>query len=1067
MSYLVVGVGGTGRGCLAWLKELIGREFPEDLKDFEFFLLDGPDEDASYVLPMGTRFDRHTDGGQIHPLTKSPADVIEKIRDAPNEKEARAAHEFIGAWLRPEQALRINAQNINPEMGFGQSRLPGRANFFLEANTLTTTFNQIAANRTHAFLVGSLVGGTGAGQLVDVAALLRQNLPNGTPLVMLVGVAGGYNAVFHTLEDRTSQNARCFSAVRELFRLGGDPKWQSAYRIPYTRLLTAQNNSLYDLCFLLDGHGALTSQKHPVPPVLGVCNQAAQVILDICLAKGLRTGDFTKWILRPESHPRRFSTAGSHAYVFSPDQTLQAFRYRFVDDFYSRLLDTSDDGASAQRVRATLQSTEFTKMVLQHSRGEKMPWEPPDNAEPLTELWQRYSASNDDRLDMPMLDIYQVARNQGGFLGIGAWPNNVLVNQCRPAVEKAIGKMDDSPDECATVRAYVNREHRRIAKAFQDELVRQLRAVFVDPQTNEPYTLKMRPATLHEAVDVLESLRGSLEAFQTALATFHEHLRDDEKIIEKAQDEIDHDAANLLNTPQRKDMQAQDNHKALAQKLFYLRAWDALMDGMKLTVDQLLRQIDGLWTFFGDPARSWRSFLKGLRDHVRKLRGADVGMRRQLRDELPFMRYLPRAGTQSELDLYNDLVTHEGVLESLLDQCSWVFGREISPDGSEERYRFILQVPPVPGLEHDSDDTRLHDFFTEEVQRSRLHAHTWKLPAQFVENLIKPRLGKMTIWDAFGYDWAEWKRKYASKEPTLEKFVTSKFQKTMDFSEAGLLLQGQHEGKENCQILTSFAAAPSMPGPATEIRALFDQKRKTQKNVSFTDEPSFSRIFGVARHVIGIHPPEWGSYEDVRVDYLKVIDDPEREPMHAQVEEQNARKLERFLHKQHVVDDSYLLNPSVVRFLTSLETFRLFSLAWLFDLLERREDPARPQDPPTVWIDNPRLGPASALNLGPECVLSKVLTTFLDVKNQGFLEVVEKRWGARQKDLLGDKMDRVALATAIHEKSQGPREIWLPEPRSDDALHDPIDRNGLRMAMWAVVEEFRLQLLREQQLSVR
>lgn len=210
MGHLVVGIGGTGFKTLCMLKaalqatnpagglpqnvalRAIDTEKPEDqlirkrneIEALGGVVLDGNEEYiwlgandppiGANLLPVGNALKR---GGL-------PAGVSGQVQRAPVE--------HFTSWFQTDTMLRLlGARQWSVDVGAGQQRQMARLSLFWNVqNPATSVFhNKISAGITravgggdlHLILIGSTVGGTGAGLFVDVAYLVRQLAPAGTP----------------------------------------------------------------------------------------------------------------------------------------------------------------------------------------------------------------------------------------------------------------------------------------------------------------------------------------------------------------------------------------------------------------------------------------------------------------------------------------------------------------------------------------------------------------------------------------------------------------------------------------------------------------------------------------------------------------------------------------------------------------------------------------------------------------------------------------------------------------------------------------------------------------------
>ena len=179
MSNLIIGVGGTGRGVITWLEYYLKRDFKKLKDKFHLFVIDGPADDPAYEVadPLGTAgkvdFNLSRNVNRSYQLSYDSVNDINAIREG---KKIR----FISDWLSTPEAKKVTCASFNPQTaGFGMSRVPAKDDFYREVDLIKPILVGLIGgipDLERIVLVGSLIGGTGAGMLNETAVLIRDIL---------------------------------------------------------------------------------------------------------------------------------------------------------------------------------------------------------------------------------------------------------------------------------------------------------------------------------------------------------------------------------------------------------------------------------------------------------------------------------------------------------------------------------------------------------------------------------------------------------------------------------------------------------------------------------------------------------------------------------------------------------------------------------------------------------------------------------------------------------------------------------------------------------------------------
>lgn len=265
---LVIGLGGTGRRVLTYLKKNLldsgAGKFPPQVK---FLLIDTDEQDApdvGYATDFtGVHLDPETDG--VFLMQQDLDQLIEQMRYQPvSEPEMKDWFPF-GAYQTLTQAQRQLAT------GSRRRRPLARAGLFREmqlghekpGGLWHRLFGQSQAaqdekQHLRVLVVGSLAGGLGSGILADVAYLARRAGGMGKARQVIVEAYLATDKAFAALmDDQTTSATNTFAALRELDRLQmcGDQPYPFRYRhAPGDDLLDGRcNRRLLDEVYLFDG----------------------------------------------------------------------------------------------------------------------------------------------------------------------------------------------------------------------------------------------------------------------------------------------------------------------------------------------------------------------------------------------------------------------------------------------------------------------------------------------------------------------------------------------------------------------------------------------------------------------------------------------------------------------------------------------------------------------------------------------------------------------------------------------------------------------------------------------
>ncbi|GEM_PF-3276679 len=1067
MGDLVIGVGGTGRGAITWLDKLLKEEYG-GRGDFNFLIIDGPDSDPCYELIDGHSLEYGKEPRDFYHLTKNPKEQIGLIQ---TEKDVP----YIGEWLQPEEAQKIDKDSLDPAKGFGQSRIPGRANFYLEADTIASRireFLQASPNDQEGqriFVVGSMVGGTGSGQLLDVGCLVKSMKKQGAYVIGVIGLPNGYSTVFKDPRDKEQCDARFFAGLRELERLMGDKEVkENIVNIEYSKNTVAKTNRIFDLCFLADGSGLLEGTE----PKNGICCAMALMVLQLSRVKEMKTANVVAWVnAHMPVKPYRFGTFGIHSYLYSPSQIIKAFRLNFASAFYKKILEGPLTPEGCNLCDSLLNTVPFTRKILLHSEGKLADLEPPEKDDgPINSLVNNFNCGIEGVMVPyfpfnPCRDLIGEIKNHG-FLGLGGMDNSEVVSSCSTLSNNYIGNPGIKEEHIDTVWAYIGEESGNIEKIFENNLITAIKGIFYDLTKNpaEPFNLLTKPHSLIEARDFLSALTAKLDEFSKFVEARHNHYLNDKNVIKNALKEVEESSKRLGE--KKRDVRMQDEHKEISQKLLRIRVWDALLQGMKNLLERLKERLQILWKQVGDPTEGWLAYLNDLFNNVTTLYNDFQRQRYEMKEKLTLLRYLPRANTAGERDMYKHFVIDKSYLDTLLSTITWNFSRESSslPEDKADSYHlYMVNNKPVANFNINHYIANLHNIFTKESHRSKICRHTWQEIAQYLENEIKKPLEDLTIWDAFYYDYQEWCTLDRHKDPTFNKYATKKFSKCRDRSQPlmALIVDAVHPPHTDEFIVTSTTSTPPRPdwykGDADPPNMdMFNEFTRllTGGGIQLISNIGFSRSLTISTYSLEVSLSSWGYFKKCFENYWKVSREKSPTPIHVHSEELNSlRKVEMPFTDLKLKDFPRTLDISVVTHLRNWNDFRLFTFSYLFNLLPRVES-KDPGEPDKFKIIIPINRQTKEYELGNTNQLFNVLSNFLRRENEEMRTYVNCLWEEKMGEFKKDSSYPKNLLDDLHEKANPLAKIQFDPPKPNVNNWELINRDDLKLAMQSCVNTY-------------
>ena len=289
---VIIGVGGTGDWVLREIKSAFKRANGAVPPNIKFVGIDTappggairPDkplegaqgnQDRDPELPPLDPIEHVRVAGNLKPISEAVHDAIDEFRGSPHDTSS-ASLPHLRDWFLADSYLRHLPQaTFLLNNGAGQLRQFGRMGVFetegYAARPLRSAIRralQAVANfgandrSVEVYIVSSVAGGTGAGMVIDVAHIARQEarqLGGGRPITVraFLFMANTFQGIQGINLD--AMQARAYATMREINRFTND--FDSAYGYPMAYSAQAVGvagerikNSLFDHVYYIDGY---------------------------------------------------------------------------------------------------------------------------------------------------------------------------------------------------------------------------------------------------------------------------------------------------------------------------------------------------------------------------------------------------------------------------------------------------------------------------------------------------------------------------------------------------------------------------------------------------------------------------------------------------------------------------------------------------------------------------------------------------------------------------------------------------------------------------------------------
>lgn len=1080
-AFVVVGVGGGGRGTANWVKKRLRMDaFPFDGRIY-ILVLDGPERDQ-YILPGDFQIDTSDNSPEFYQFTQSPVNLIRRRSDGQSVP-------FIDSWLTEQDAKRVPSQQIDPRDGYGMVRIAGRVGFFQEVAGVDAKITQLlqqalasigGADATvqgtiNVFLVGSFCGGTGGGMLLDVAHLLRARL-DALPGVNkhftgIILMPNAYGRIFATADEQVARDARSLAALRELIRAQGATLARRTC-IQYAANIRVNNAQLFDLCYLMDGVGEDFQLGNTLPRD-GVCAAAADFILtwvknetpwSTTIIATYKPGTAT------QPSEQRYSDFGVHSFIFPEKEVLETLALKFAVELYDLITtpppEAHDEGK--KMVEEMLNGIKFTQLLVFNQQGHSVYERPPIRQEPrwrddlLTLI--KYFAVGGDSYSFPRSPILNLA----DVVPTDRWWNSItndeVINNCDKEEKNYLGREDS--DRHQQVYGFIKHRSNQIASAFADALIRRIKGLFYDPKTGEPIPLNVKPYTLAVLRDFLSTLDRYIDAlrdkYQAALRQFDEK----EDVVGKQKNIVDDLAKRMQGSRIDGDLQRQyvgeQDRLGEYQRFMELKIWRIMLNAcihLLDTLDELVGIVDNM---VGRTTYAWLKYLeRDCKDALSNRLNA-LTTARQIMAQVPVRTYFPMPEDAAEAQIYEEKVIGRNpdgsrppigqMHTGLLSQMAWQFYAEAdaqadwTPRQRVEAYRLLLVFPDVPGFDRmlyqQMARERLKDVQTGRVEWLTIYTHSPEAAVQYARNQLQSFLANMTIWDALAYDFQyNWlpEHRGIDQMQALPQYVDEKVNVLVQRSNP--LFSHTHTGKLS-QIFCFSHFIPAAADLPAQLANAFQTALAARGGTN--DNPQLSKEIIRIQSEYHVDINQWGYMGTCHNHYRQYLRDLPSRSDYIQPavcpQERLAAQIEGWLAAQGLLNPVRPLHSSVVTYLHNEEDFTNFSLVYAMNLLpvEKSSDPTKSD---SFVVNTGRI--AGPVVLGEVWNMSQILSTFFAPDYDDVRKKVKEMWRDYLNNLGGNY---AKLKSDLQRAAQGLQFQAVPPNEVDD-----IPRDDLRLAMQAAI----------------
>ncbi len=1057
-AFLVVGVGGCGRGVCTHIKHDIEQEFGSlEAAKIKILVIDGPDKDDVYALPGGFEIDTGKDSPEFYRTMITPAPVIKNIaggRISSNEA-------YIAQWLSQKAAEKIPTDSIDPTTGFGGHRSPGHAYFYLDVGNIKTRLvreydiarkllggSEKSSNQVIIVVVGSQSGGTGAGLLFDVMHLLRDiALQNHDMVMSFLPLANTYHNLPSSPGQMANHNAQNFAGLLNLMRFMTTTN-NFPTIIKYSDMVEVHNARIADIPFVIDGN-VPNAKFNDVPPRLGVVPVIADFLLTI-IKDNIRTSvlqpritDWAQKNIGAAEYPEKYAALGATSIRYSHKDILQTFSYRFTVALYDLILNPIGTEFDKGKIIANsiLNQITFTQMVENPQSTSLEPPSPPKFSPEFRTLGSRIRTGNPGEQPFPypakpfteQIDYGHSVTRLGGL---------------REKVDVKNDAIKLKENLKLRLETWIMNQHEKIVTRVVKDIEDQMNDVFYVKQGEHlvPRTLQDSPSSIIIARDLLKYLLEKLENYQGHLSSEFNNLMypngpEKNSIIAEHLLKLNDAETKMIK---RSSSETQKKYLEVMQKHFNLEVWDILVQGSQSITSDIIKRVNSLWNLIGEGADGWITILRKYRDLINGMYQGDLERRRGF-DKMRLRRYVPNTGSEAEDRLFEEVAVP--VLNSLKPKVYWTFAIDSQIPG---KYEILINSPSVPNYDNKKSINDLRDVITgkklEDVHYYNPFSH-----CQYAINEIGGPLDNKTVWDILEIECNECWCKDQRIPPDRRNSDAFALYLAEDFlkrSDVAL----DYRNADN--LLKQDYTICYLPGDIGSVGGKFI-KELENKDCQISSHQGLSKEVRRVNLHFRIPIKQWGYYGQAQTDYVKYIDSKVPKILiDIYPQEQNANRIRKYIESRIDYSFTQVIETSVSSLLYDYNIFQKAALCYVMGLI------------PTV-AGAEAISPkryslslnAGSMDLGEEWDIYTLMNNI----NRPEREMTDKHWQSNidvhdeitsiwNIFLQGRVQNLSGLAVDL--KAQV-KNIQLPSPPTGqtDSI-DPQGKQHLTLAIRAVVEEY-------------
>jgi len=957
---------------------------------------------------------------------------------------------------------------INPESGFGGHRPSGHAYVYTDIARLRQGLQQAyqrvkqrqgadsrQGSRVLCFIVGSQSGGTGAGMLWDVAAMLR-------PLTMarldgcyaILPLANSYHALMTTAERRQEVDAKNYAGLLNLSRLMATGKVPVPAVFEYSAHDVFYNHTNIVECpFLVDGDG-IGCKLNDVAPSHGVVPAIADWLLtlikdDLAGTNHLAASDSINWQNYIGADPPQMCASfGTSSLRYPWQEVLQTFKHRFAWAVCTDMLKPSGPlaGEGQKRAQQVLGGSPFGIMIERGTVDLT-----PKNWKILRDQLQPHSRSRHKSRSLPVHEpASEVVRLK--TLGIFSRDDDAVMRDAD----------DHRSATVANVNHWINHQYGLIVADFQAEIEQVIVDLFMEKTTDASGQERRQPRLVGEhyrnsitvAKDYLEYLRQKIQGISLALQTeFDRHFYpagpDQPNLIAQLQTKMQHRIQIMQGSPGSHTEEQEDYLRAVDQ-LLEAEVWHMLVQATRRTLADVQACVQGLWDTIGYSAQGWCYALDQAREAFAKAVSQDESRRHEW-TRMRLRTYLPTPGTEAEDELFAQVAGPQQ--EAFFAQASWHLAIDATAKGAA-RYALVFEYPGLEGRVRAI--TTMRTVLGEQIQVSLFnpeHIAAW------AEARLRQPLEAKTIWDIMELDFAhDWLPKRGKTPETLSPAERASYEQNYVTERINVLINqsgplwtlsgGNFQNTGEWGIWSRFVRS-DVPDTLAERFSAELQRRGQALRQADALLHEIRRAVGYFRAPL----TAWSYHRACYSHYLGYLQQANGVMVDIYLNEQHAQQVRRWI--QRYVDPTMhgLLDVTVTALLNDLEIFQLYALCYTMGLLPTRQKGGATA-PQVYYLGHTELASVSDV----DALSCRLLSTHYQVdgvwqRNEALHQALRQLWRTHE----AEKATPEKLEAWLAQLQQCADSLDLPAPPAGQAL---IHREHLRKALQAAVYQYMAEVKR-------